>query len=140
MGFWPRFVATLIDSILVSIPSSLAYGLLFLTTLGWTFDRNWSWQFGPSWGTSVIVWGLYAWFCYSYLNGNTLGKKVMGIKLVNPDGSKPTLATFVLHYTIGYLVNGVAICLGYLWVIFDPYRQTWGQKLFKDSTVTGSWD
>ena len=71
--------------------------------------------------------------------GNTLGKSVMGIKLVNPDGSKPTLQTFLLHYTVGYFINGLVLGLGFIWVLIDPYKQTWGQKLFKDSTIRGNW-
>ena len=138
-GFWTRFVATLIDCVLVSIPSGILSSLLFWTTFHWTFDDNWGGYFGPGGGTSIIIWGIYAWLCYTYLNGNTIGKRVMGIKLVNPDGTKPSLPIFVLHYTIGYLVNGVVIGLGFLWVIFDPYCQTWGQKIFKDSTVFGRW-
>lgn len=135
-GFWPRFVATLLDGFIIGIPSSIFYGLF---ALSWVSDR---WIFGNypgSWGVSMIGWGLYALFCYHVLNGNTLGKSVMGIKLVNPDGSKPTLATFLLHYTVGYVINGLVFCLGFLWVLFDPYKQTWGQKLFKDSTVCGKW-
>jgi uncharacterized RDD family membrane protein YckC len=87
----------------------------------------------------IIFWGLYAWFCYTTLRGNTLEKSVMGIKLINPDGSKPSQATYLLHYMVGYWVNGLVICLGYIWATFDANHQTWGQKIFKDLTVRGNW-
>lgn len=142
VGFWSRAVALFIDSLIVGIPTGLFYG--FLNLIFRPFWNDWSgvgfsshYPFG--WTTSIIFWGLYAWLCYTYLNGNTLGKTVMGLKLINPDGSKPTMSTFILHYSIGYWLNGLVICLGYLWAVFDPYHQTWGQKLFKDLTVRGQW-
>ena len=141
VGFWPRAFALFIDSIIISIPSGIFYGLLnILINPFWNTWGNWpgpQYPFGLS--ASVIFWGLYAWFCYTNLHGNTLGKSVMGVKLINVDGSKPTLGTYLLHFTIGYWINGMVLCLGYLWVAFDANKQTWGQKIFKDYTVRGNW-
>jgi uncharacterized RDD family membrane protein YckC len=141
-GFRPRVLAMLIDGFIIGIPSSIFYSLFTLVVFG-PFLADWNtWgatHYPFSWGSSIIFWGLYAWFCYTFLKGNTLGKSVMGIKLVNPDGSKPTLQTFLLHYTVGYFINGLVLGLGFVWVLFDPYKQTWGQKLFKDSTIRGNW-
>ncbi len=93
----------------------------------------------PSLGASIVMWALYAWFCYTYLAGNTVGKKIMSIKLVTADGNKPSLQTYLLHYSIGYAVNGLVLCLGFLWALFDADNQTWGQKLFNTYTVSGNW-
>lgn len=141
VGFWPRAIALMLDSIIVSIPSGIFYGILNgIMRPFWNEWGNWPpSQYSFGWTGSIIFWGLYAWFCYTNLRGNTLGKSVMGIKLVNPDGTKPTMQTFLLHYTIGYWLNGLIIGLGYIWAIFDNSKQTWGQKLFKDLTVRGNW-
>jgi uncharacterized RDD family membrane protein YckC len=141
VGFWPRAIALLIDSLIISIPTGIFNGLL--NVLIHPFWNDWgnlpASQYTFGWSTSIIFWGLYAWFCYTNLRGNTLGKSVMGVKLINPDGSKPSLQTYLLHFTVGYWINQVVLCLGYIWAIFDTNKQTWGQKIFKNLTVRGNW-
>lgn len=141
VGFWPRAVALIIDSIIVSIPTGIFYGML--NVLVHPFWNDWGNFPGPQYpfglSSSIVFWGLYAWFCYTSLRGNTLGKSVMGLKLINADGTKLSFTTYMLHFTVGYWLNGLIICIGYLWAVFDANNQTWGQKLFKDYTVRGNW-
>jgi uncharacterized RDD family membrane protein YckC len=141
VGFWPRAIALIIDSIIIGIPTGIFNG--FLNLMVHPFWNDWGgWpasQYTFGWSTSIIFWGLYAWFCYTNLRGNTLGKSVMGIKLVYADGSKPSLQTYILHFSIGYWINQAVLLLGYIWAIFDANKQTWGQKIFKDYTVRGNW-
>jgi uncharacterized RDD family membrane protein YckC len=139
VGFWSRFVATVIDGFIVGIPTGIITAMLSISIVSTNFQFKVFPEYTYNWGIGMLFWGLYAWFCYANFNGNTLGKRVMNIKLINPDGTKPTLQTFLLHYTVGYFVNGLIMSLGFLWVIFDNQKQTWGQKLFKDLTVTGNW-
>jgi uncharacterized RDD family membrane protein YckC len=141
VGFWPRAIALIIDSFIISIPTGIFNGVVNLIIHPfWNDWGNWpASQYTFGWSTSMIFWGLYAWFCYANLRGNTLGKAVMGIKLVNQDGTKPSLQAFLLHFTVGYLANQAVLCLGYIWAIFGTNKQTWGQKIFKDLTVRGNW-
>jgi uncharacterized RDD family membrane protein YckC len=139
VGFWSRFVATIIDGFIVGIPTGIVTAMLSLSLVTTNFQFKVFPEYPFNWAIGMAFWGLYAWLCYSNLNGNTIGKKVMNIKLINPDGTKPGLQTFLLHYTIGYFLNGLIMALGFLWVVFDNQKQTWGQKLFKDMTVRGNW-
>ncbi|HEX2909717.1 MAG TPA: RDD family protein [Chloroflexia bacterium] len=136
-----RFIALIIDSIIVNIPTSILYAILAaIIHPVWGGWGEWDAPNYPfRWSASIVFWGLYAWFCYMSLHGNTLGKSVMGIKLVNQDGTKPSMQTFILHFTIGYWINGLVLGIGFIWAIFDPGKQTWGQKVFRDSTVMGTW-
>lgn len=141
VGFWPRAVALFIDSLIISIPTAIFNGVLnaMIQPL-WNDWGTWTAsQYTFGWSSTMIFWGLYAWFCYTNLRGNTLGKSVMGIKLINQDGSKPSLPTFLLHFTVGYWINQAVFCLGYIWSIFEPNKQTLGQKVLKDLTVRGKW-
>jgi uncharacterized RDD family membrane protein YckC len=137
--FGTRLIGLVLDGLIVGIPSSIIIGLLNIFSWwpfgGWGFITNYPF----SWGSSIIFWGIYAWYCYTYLNGNTIGKKLMDVRLANPDGSKPNIQTFMLHFTVGYLVNGLFLSLGFIWALFDSYRQTWGQKIFHTYTVKGNW-
>ncbi len=149
VGFGPRFLATLIDYIIVGVPTGIIYGILsaiFAPKCGYNsagfYDCNLS-GFGVAQGIGsilgIILFVGYPYLCYNYFNGNTIGKQVMGIKVAMPDGSKPTLTQFMLHFTVGYIINAFICYIGFLWVLFDPYQRTWGQLAFKDQTVTGKW-
>lgn len=141
VGFWPRAVALILDSIIISIPTAIFNGVLNLV-IHPMWNDWWNWpvaQYTFGWSTSIMFWGLYAWFCYNNLRGNTLSKSVMGIKLINLDGTKPSLQTYLLHFTVGYWINQGGLCVGYLWAIFATNKQTLGQKIFKDLTVRGRW-
>ncbi len=155
-GFGRRFLAYLIDYILIFIPAiMITVSIFYLST---TINNCSLFDFGsrgcfrnsnynltlnlltlPSW---VIGWGLwagYAALCYRFFNSNTLGKKIMGIKLIKNDGTKPTLKAFLLYFTLGYFVNGLCL-LGWLWPLWDQLKQTWAQKLFNFYTVYGDWN
>lgn len=57
--------------------------------------------------------------------GQTLGKKVFGLKVVKADGSPPGFWIALLRQTIGYLVSNSIFDLGFLWVAFDSRNRAW---------------
>ena len=69
-------------------------------------------------------------FYFTYLTGNggqTLGKRLLGIRVVKTDGSDVTyIGSFFRR--IGYIVSGIFL-LGFLWVLVDRNRQGWHDKL-----------
>jgi len=71
-------------------------------------------------------------------SGRTLGQKVLGLKVVRPDGSLLTVQGAVVRY-IGYVVSAIPIGLGFLWMLWDPQGQTWTDKIAgTEVIVTGS--
>ena len=81
----------------------------------------------------VVSYGYYV-YLEGSPSGQTVGKRAMSIRVV---GMKT-------GYTIGYggafirvigkIVSGIACALGYLWMLWDPEKQTWHDK-FADSVV-----
>lgn len=61
-------------------------------------------------------------------SGQTVGKAMLGIKIVGADGQPPSGGKAFLRY-IGYLVSGIVLALGFVWVIFDRKRQGWHDKM-----------
>jgi uncharacterized RDD family membrane protein YckC len=61
--------------------------------------------------------------------GQTLGKMALGIRVVARDGGNPSFGTAFLREIIGKLVSGIPLCLGYLWMLWDPEQQTWHDKM-----------
>jgi uncharacterized RDD family membrane protein YckC len=125
----PRFVATLIDFVLVGVPFNLLGNLIWLQR---TFtDSN-----APTDSTSseiltiglpvewhnllwAVVFGLYVWFC-SNLLGATLGNRWMNLKIISEDGSPlPRLKSFARGALVGYGL----ISLGVVgWSILLPLK------------------
>lgn len=83
---------------------------------------------------SSFIGALYAVLLWVNWNGQTLGKKLMKIKVVREDGQKLDYATAVVRY-LGYILSALALCLGYLWVLWDEKKQGWHDKIAKTLVV-----
>ncbi len=67
--------------------------------------------------------------------GQSVGKKMMGLKLVNATSGQPIGPGMAF---VRDLVNGVAnqvVYLGYLWMLWDPNRQTLGDMVAKSTVI-----
>lgn len=67
-------------------------------------------------------------------NGQTIGKKVMNIKIVKEDGGPLTLVDAILRL-VGYAVSGMILYLGYIWIFIDDRNQGWHDKIAKTLVV-----
>ena len=112
-GFWTRLGAGLIDGLIVGIFPSMMFkdnGILsFLVGLGY----------------SVWMLGMY---------GATVGMMVLKIKILKENGSKVKYADSALRYFASYL-SVIALGIGYLWMIWDPKKQTWHDHIAKTVVV-----
>jgi|SRR3989344_2422311 len=127
VGFWRRFVAALLDGLILT-----AFNFLIGFVFGFSGDSGSGASFSSSSPmanvASLVVWIGYVVF-YQAQSGQTLGKKVMGIKVVTLDGQKPSVVTFFLRDVIGKLVSGIILLIGYLWVIWDSKKQALHDKI-----------
>ena len=125
VGFWARFGAFVIDSLLV-----VAICLPLV-----------SWYYGPDYWLSVafikgpadflINWVLpaIAIVIFWMYRQATPGKMVISARIVDAKtGGKPTTGQLVVRY-LGYYVSTIPLLLGLIWVAFDPRKQGWHDKL-----------
>ncbi len=119
-GFGRRFVAVLVDSILLSI----VYGVA-LTILGETVAYL------------VSVVGGLAYYAYleGSASGQTVGKKALGIRVVDFRSGAPIGFGRALVRYIGRIISAIPCALGYLWMLWDPQQQTWHDKLVSTTVV-----
>ena len=116
-GFWIRFVAALLDSVIIvalSIIVATVFAVIKLAVVG-------------SLAQLVLTIGYYVWF--QSRTGQTLGKKVMKIKVVNATGATPSLGTFALREILGKLASGLILGIGYLMVAWDSKKQGLHDKI-----------
>jgi uncharacterized RDD family membrane protein YckC len=84
--------------------------------------------------------GLAAWlFNEVYLagknNGQTIGKRLMKIRIAKEDGTPFGYMDAFLRNFIGYWISSLACGLGFIWGLFDNRNQTWHDKIFHTVVV-----
>ena len=103
-----RFIAAVID-ILIVVAVAILVGMVLGTLQLNNSFVNLVFQL-------ALGYGYYAF--YQAQSGQTLGKKAMGIKIVNLSGKKPDVNTFLFRETL-VLVPGILIQLGFITSIFS---------------------
>jgi uncharacterized RDD family membrane protein YckC len=113
-GFLERLLAVIIDALVLLVPN-----IIVVVVLGDGIAANLvSLAIG-------VAYTLYFWTT----SGATVGKQVMGLKVVMADGGGLVSAgTGILRY-IGYIISGIPLFLGYLWAIWDPKHEAWHDKI-----------
>ena len=82
-------------------------------------------------GTLVAC--VYWIFGWTFLGG-TVGKIVMGLRVVGPGGSRVGFWRS-LRRVIGYFISAFTLGLGFLWVIVNKRHHSWADKLAGTSVV-----
>lgn len=117
-GFGIRFVAWLIDAVILGVAMGIVGQFLIFPFSGESLMDSVGFLIGP----------LYAILLWVNWNGQTLGKKAMKIKVVREDGKALDYKVAVLRY-LGYIVSSLVFCLGFFWVIWDKEKQGWHDKI-----------
>lgn len=60
--------------------------------------------------------------------GQTPGKALLGLRVVSLDGKRLGYGKAILRLA-GYVVSGLPVYLGFIWIIFDERRQAWHDKI-----------
>jgi uncharacterized RDD family membrane protein YckC len=69
-------------------------------------------------------------------SGQSLGMKVVNIRVAREDGSGLGFARAGLRGTVGYWISGLIFGLGFLWAAFDGRKQAWHDKIFDTGVFT----
>ena len=71
-------------------------------------------------------------------SGQTVGKKAMGIRVVDFQTGGPIGYPRAFIRWIGRYVSAIACLLGYFWMLWDREKQTWHDKFANDVVVPES--
>ncbi len=111
--FFQRFIAAMIDGVLF-------WGLGFAL-------RN---------GIFGLLFIAYETVLVSQWDGYTVGKKIMGIRVVPVSGTQVDVVMAFIR-SISKILSGVVFYLGFLWMLWDEKSQTWHDKLAETNVVEG---
>ena len=116
-GAGARFVSYVIDAIIVNI---IGYALIFIFMVS---------------GVEYIVASFIGlpvsigYFTYFFGSGQTLGMKVVNIKLCGTDETYPVGYGKGFLRWIGMIISSLVIGLGFLWILIDKNKQGWHDKI-----------
>jgi uncharacterized RDD family membrane protein YckC len=71
----------------------------------------------------------YCTFLEGGARGQSIGKTLVRIRVVSIEDENPIGYQRALIRTLGQILSAIPLCLGFLWMLWDPERQTWHDKL-----------
>jgi uncharacterized RDD family membrane protein YckC len=120
-GFWQRLAAFLINLFLFAIVTSLVPLMVFRLS-GGAVDL-------------LVVEGMSSWLflvalvvCWHRFQGSP-GQLMMGCYVVDEQGRAPIDLKTATVRGLGYILSGIPLALGFLWVAWDKRKQGWHDKL-----------
>lgn len=111
-GFWRRFVAWIIDQILLGI---------VLAPIAYIIPKLYENGFGALFDVAYTV-GFWTW------KSQTPGKMALGIRIVTIDGEPIGFGRSILRY-FGMIVASLPLGLGLFWIGWDRKKQGWHDKI-----------
>jgi uncharacterized RDD family membrane protein YckC len=113
-GFVDRLIAFIIDGLILAVPAII---ISFVTD-----------EMAIRQLLGLVIGVAYAVYFWTS-TGQTPGKSVMKLKVVHADGGNLlTPGQAVVRY-VGYIISGIALFIGFLWVIWDPKHEAWQDKI-----------
>ncbi|KAF1678708.1 RDD family protein [Bacillus sp. SKDU12] len=132
-GFWIRFLAYFIDGIIVSIPN---YIILFIIntmlvagskaanpymTQDEYFVKYMTHAFLPTMLITLVISVLYYGLLTASKMQGTLGKKILGLKVVNEQGGRVSVGQAIGRY-FAYILSGIIFYIGFIMIAFGEKK------------------
>jgi uncharacterized RDD family membrane protein YckC len=139
-GFGLRFVARLLDSLILGIPFGVFFALiggLAVASVSTTVDANGNVNTVAAGGAGGLLILLYLallvvtvlYFVVLWSRGGTIGQRLLKLRVVDATtGANISMGKAFLRY-VGLIIAAIPCYLGLLWVIWDPRKQGWHDKI-----------
>ena len=130
-----RLIAVMFDSVVVTFGFTLLVaGLVFVIRL-FVPEFEIPESSGIVYGITLTVWSfLYLWISYTVF-GKTIGKMILGIRVVSADGHVVLRARQTFVRVITYPLSFILFGIGLLGVVFNRNRQAWHDRFAKTAVV-----
>jgi uncharacterized RDD family membrane protein YckC len=113
-GFGSRLGGLLIDGLVLLVPNLIVQSTSSLVA---------------SWIMGVAIRLAYEVYFIASPSGQTVGMRALGIRAIDAQtGGRVDYGRAFVRVLMSY-VSGIPCALGYLWMLWDPERQTWHDKV-----------
>lgn len=128
-GLFPRVAAWLIDSILVCVMTLAFVASMVLVGVDIYPDTGQGHLYLFFGMVIIVILMKNAYYTlFQGNNGQTIGQAVLGIRLVDEFGDTPSFNR-ILRRRSARFISMLLLGVGYLWMIFNPDRQTLHDKI-----------
>jgi uncharacterized RDD family membrane protein YckC len=139
-GFWIRFVAYLIDGVILFVANlviSLVLSLLItVLVLGTDTNLNESSNTTLNLISFIVSFVLSAgYFSFYWAGGQTWGMRWLGLRVVDAETGGPIGVGRGFTRWLGFILSGLACYVGLIWAAFDARKQGWHDKLANSVVV-----
>ena len=83
-----------------------------------------------------LGWAVYNYGIQQGTTGYTLGKGVVGIKLISEETGQPVGTGMAIARYFVHILDGIPCYIGYLWPLWDSKRQTFADKILTQIVIT----
>lgn len=135
-GWWRRFVAwVILDCLILGAIGTVVFLVLWgLPTLIFgLIDQNLAAVGGFIGLLLGLAGAIVAYILYVIVptgkTGMTIGKRIMGIKVVDREGNPPGIGKAFLRESVGKLLSEVIFGLGFILAAFDNQRRAWHDRI-----------
>jgi uncharacterized RDD family membrane protein YckC len=113
-GFWPRLGGYLLDGLIVGVVNALIQAATSQVA-GIVI--------------SLVISAGYSLYFLGSTSGQTIGMRAAGIRLVDAKNYGRIDYTRCLTRYLVAIASGLVCLLGYFWMLWDPQKQTWHDKV-----------
>ena len=124
-GFWWRFLAYLIDSLIscaIFFPLGIIIGLVMVASGLDPNSEDLPFVRLSSNGLSIAAGWLYFSLCESSSWQGTIGKKVLGLRVTDLDGNRISFSKATGRY-FGKILSALILCIGFVMIAFTDRKQ-----------------
>lgn len=123
-SFSKRAAAFLTDVMIIFAIFAPFAGMILFSTSQTTFNES-TRILTLLTSASIFVQAIYFAYFLTQRKGQTVGKQLMGIRVVKRDGTAIGIWDAILRTVIGYSLSNLVIGTGHLWMLSDSQSQTW---------------
>jgi uncharacterized RDD family membrane protein YckC len=117
-GFWIRTLALLSDIVILFVINIIVGSILGTSTTAKSGIQT----------LLGLIYYVYLWSIASPWPGQTVGNKLLNIRVIKTDGSDLSIVVALIRY-VGLVVSILVIFIGVIWAAFDPNKQGWHDKI-----------
>ena len=139
-GFWIRFLARLIDGMILGM-AGLILRLPLLIMLGVGTGRIYEFGVTPALGAAMgaslllnLLLGMAYEVYFVSTRGATPGKMALGLKIVRADGS-PVDAGLALGRYFAHWISGITLGIGYIMAAFDSQKRALHDRICETRVI-----
>jgi len=143
-GFWIRFVAYIVDSIIIGIPV-----LILAVILGVIIGVASSSSSSSSSTTNAAATGVSSliqlislvisigYFVFFWGRGQTLGMRLFKLRVADANTGAPIGYGRAALRFLGYVISAIVCYIGLIWAAFDARKQGWHDKMANTVVLHG---